>query len=197
MDNIRAVTDFLFIGKKKEDIEPCSLVLVLGNIEPRGTMEEIADLYQRGLIRADARIILSGATGRLNAGGRKECDLMYEYATEEFHMPEELFLKEPHATNARENFSFSRELILQEGGFERFDRILCVGTAFLSRRASMYAAALSYPTEKMQYYGIVERDGRDIGPDTWWKSEVAKERVMAEVERIGKYYLSGYLSLNG
>ena len=51
----------------------------------------------------------------------------------------------------------------------------------------MYAAKFGYPFEKMQYYGTVDTEGKNIGPDTWWQSEDARKRVMAEIERIGKY----------
>ena len=59
----------------------------------------------------------------------------------------------------------------------------------------MYVSKLGYPAEKMQYYGTVDREGKNIGADIWWKSDEAIERVMAEVERIGKYYAKGDLSI--
>jgi len=59
----------------------------------------------------------------------------------------------------------------------------------------MYASKLGYPMENMQYYGVADREGRNIAKDSWWKSEVAIERVMAEVERIGKYYATGNMSI--
>ena len=59
----------------------------------------------------------------------------------------------------------------------------------------MYAAKLGYPVEKMQYYGTVDREGRNIGKDCWWESQTAIERVLAEIKRIGEYGLSGDLSI--
>ena len=78
---------------------------------------------------------------------------------------------------------------------DKFSSILCIGKAFLMRRASMYAAKLEYPREKMQYYGTVDTHGKNIGADSWWKSEDAINRVMAEIERIVKYYAGGDLSI--
>lgn len=37
--------------------------------------------------------------------------------------------------------------------------------------------------------------GRNIAKDAWWESEVSVKRVMAEVERIGKYYATGNMSI--
>lgn len=195
-DSIESITQFLFIGMEEKHLEPNDLVIVLGNNFARQTMKEVSALYNSGKIARTAKIILTGATGALNAGHQNECDQMFEYAVNEFHMPESLFIKETRATNASENLAFSREMILQNGGFEAYQRILFVGNSFMMRRVSMYAAKQGYPAAKLQYYGVVDREGRNIGPDTWWQTEIGRDRVMAEIERIGKYYKSGDLGLD-
>ena len=192
---IEAITKFIFLATEKEKLIPADLVLVLGNDLIKETIAVIFELYQSGKIKENAKIILTGATGELTAGQALECDAFYDCAVNEYHMPEELFIKENKAANAYENYLYSKEKIELLGGFKQFESILCVGNAFLLRRASMYAAKLGYPQEKMQYYGVVDRNGRNIGADSWWKSEVAVSRVMAEVERIGKYYASGDLDI--
>lgn len=193
---IESITQFLFIGMEESNLSPSDLVIVLGNNFARQTMKEVFSLYNSGKIASDAKIILTGATGALNAGQQNECDQMVEYAVNEFHMPENLFIKEARATNASENLAFSKELILQNGGFEAYDRILLVGNSFMLRRVSMYASKQGYPAEKLQYYGVVDREGRNIGSDTWWQTQTGRDRVMAEIERIGKYYKSGDLGLD-
>lgn len=192
---IKGITEFLFIGKEKENLKESGLVIVLGNDYIEGTVKELFCLYQEGIILPDARIILTGATGSLNAGKELECVRMYRCAVDEYHMPQELFIQEPNAKNTCQNFEFSKPIIEGIGGFDAFQNILCIGKAFLLRRASMYAARFHYPSEKMQYYGTVDTEGRNIGPETWWKNEEATSRVMAEIERIGKYYSSGDLSI--
>ena len=192
---ITAITDFLFIGEKKENLLPSDLVLVLGNDQIEGTVAEIYDLYTNGTILSNALIILSGATGLLNQGKELECNRLYDCAVEKYGMPEKMFIKESKAKNACQNFEFSREIICSLGGFEHYKNILCIGKAFLLRRASMYAAKFGYPAEKMQYFGTVDTDGKNIGHDTWWKNDAAIERVMAEIERLGKYYANGDLSI--
>ncbi len=194
-ETIKAITEFLFIGADECNLIPSDLVLVLGNDYIDGTMAAVKNLYCSGKIKSDAKIILSGATGTLNAGKAPECDRMFESAVEHFDMSAEMFIKENRATNASENFAFSKLIIEDLGGFDRFDSILCVGKAFLLRRASMYAAKQGYPIEKMQYFGTVDTEGRNIGKTTWWKSDAAVERVLAEIRRIGEYGLSGDLSI--
>lgn len=193
--NIKAITDFIFIGEPAENLVPSDLVLVLGNHIIDIMMGEVADLYHAGKITPDATIILTGANGDMTANQAPECDQMYEAAVTKYHMPAELFIKEPRATNAYLNMVYSKAIIDEQGGFDAFRHILCVGNSFLLRRVSLYAAGLGFPAERMQYYGVWDKNGRNIGPDSWWKSEVAVQRVMAEVERIGKYYKDGNMSI--
>jgi len=192
---IRAITEFLFIGQEAEALEPSDLVIVLGNHIIDIMMGEVAALYQNGKISADATVILSGANGDFTEGQELECDQMYHAAVQKYHMPKELFIKEDKATNAYLNMVYSKEIIEEKGGFDKFGRILLVGNSFLLRRASMYAAKLGFPMERVQYFGVYDREGRNISPDGWWKSEVSVQRVMAELERIGKYYASGNMSI--
>ena len=194
-ETIKDITEFLFIGKDKIQIKKSDLVIVLGNDFIEGTVEELFDLYQNEFIEKNATIILSGATGSLNKGKERECVRMYNCAVDKYEMPPELFIKEPNAKNACQNFEYSKRIIDKLGGFERFDSILCIGKAFLLRRASMYASKFGYPANKMQYYGTVDTQGRNIGKNTWWKTDSSIERVMAEIERIGKYYKNGDLSI--
>lgn len=194
-ETIKAITEFLFIGGHMCDLLPSDLVLVLGNDFIDGTIEEIHNLYQAGVITSHAKIILSGATGAMDSGKPLECERLYASATEKFHMPPELFIKERQAANAYQNFFYAKQIIQDLGGFVCFNKILCVGKAFLLRRASMYAAKLEYPVERMQYFGTVDSEGRNIGKDTWWKSKAAVERVLSEIRRIGEYGLKGDLSI--
>lgn len=193
--NIKAITDFIFIGEPAERLAPSDLVIVLGNHIIDIMMGEVADLYRTGKITPDATIILTGANGDMTANQAPECDQMLDAAVNKYHMPAELFTKEPKATNAYLNMVYSREIIEEKGGFEAFSHILCVGNSFLLRRISLYAAKLGFPAERMQYFGVWDKNGRNIGPDSWWQSEVAVQRVMAEVERIGKYYKDGNMSI--
>lgn len=192
---INAITEFLFIGEDIDTLFPCDLVLVLGNDFVDGTMEKVKLLFDKGIILKNAKIILSGATGVASAGKDLECNRMYDSAVKKFHMPSEMFIKEPKAKNAYENFEYCKQIVEDLGGFNTFDKILCIGKAFLLRRASMYAAKFEYPAEKMQYFGTVDTEGKNIGANTWWQNGEAIKRVMAEVERIGKYYNEGFLSI--
>lgn len=194
-ESIKAITEFLFLETPYESIIPSDLVLVLGNDMIDGTMADVKRLIIDKKIKNDALILLTGATGTLNAGKEKECIRLFRSGTEKYGIPKDLFVLEDKATNAYENFVYSKELIETLGGFSRFSNILCIGKAFLLRRASMYAAKTGYPSEKMQYYGTVDYEGRNIGRNCWWENPSAIERVLAEIRRIGEYGLAGDLSI--
>ncbi len=193
---INSITDFLFIGKSLDELKPSDLVIVLGNSFPKDTMKEVYQLYLNKKICETGKIILTGATGALNAGQENECDQMYEAAVEMLNMPSKLFVRESSAKNASENLIYSKMIIDQMGGFNIFNSILFVGCAFMMRRVSMYAVKQGYPMEKLQYYGVVNKEGRNIGRDTWWKTSESRDRVMAEIERIGTYYKYGDLGID-
>ena len=194
-ETIEVITRFLFAGQQKDDLKHSDLVLVLGNDFIRGTVAVIHDFHESGIIMQNAKIILSGATGSLNAGKDLECNRLFDCAVTEFGMDRDLFIKEAQATNAYLNFLYSKEIIEEIGGFNQYQNILVIGKAFLIRRAIMYASKLGYPADKMQYYGTVDKEGRNINPDCWWESEESIDRVMAEIERIGKYTQTGDLCI--
>lgn len=193
--SIKAITEFLFTGIEEKDIRPSDLVIVLGNDMIRETIDTLSSLVERKRIEERAVIILTGATGSLNAGKDLECNRLYDCAVNEYGLTPELFVKEPKAVNTYQNFLYSKQIIDQKGGFESYQNILCIGKAFLLRRASMYAAKVGYPEEKMQYYGTVDTTGKNIGKYTWWEREDSIKRVLAEIRRIGEYGEKGDLSI--
>lgn len=200
-ETVRAISEFLFVETPPSELGQCDLTVVLGNDFIDGTMLEVRRLLDAGVILPDSKIVLSGATGLLNAGKEKECLRLFRSGTEKFGISPSMFVLEDRASNSYENLAFTRELIETDRehfpdrrSLNDFCRILFIGKSFMMRRVEMCARRLDYPPEKLAYYGTVDRDGRDIGKDSWWKSETAASRVYGELERIGKYAAAGDLS---
>ena len=200
-DTVRAISEFLFFETPASEMGQCDLTIVLGNDFIDGTMREVRRLLDLGVIAPDSKIILSGATGLLNAGKEKECIRMYRSGVGKFGISPEQLVMEDQATNSYQNLAFTKKLIEENAAvfpdkrdLNAFDRILIVGKAFMMRRAEMCARRLCYPMDKLAYFGTVDREGRNIGKDSWWLNETAIARVYAEIERIGKYAASGDLS---
>ena len=201
-DTVRAITEFLFIETPFNDLGVCDLTIVLGNDYIDGTMKEVRRLIDSGIIAKNGKVVLSGATGLLNAGKQKECIRLFRSGVEKYDISPGLFVLEDKATNCYQNLSFTKELIeVDQKNFpgkitlENFERILIIGKAFMLRRAEMCARKLAYPMGKLAFFGTVDREGRNIGKDSWWKSEPARTRVYGESERIGKYAAGGDLSI--
>ena len=193
-ETIEAITRFLFVGEPIEKLGEYDLVIVLGNNLIELTVDELKQLWDKGHIADGAKIILSGKVGSLNREDAPEAEDMFKMALKK-GLPEKSFILEPESCNAYENFLFSRKKVDELGGFDKFSSILCIGQAFLLRRAKMCAAKCGYPQDKLSYYGTVDKEGRNIGPDTWWTSDIARTRVMEEIGRIATYTLKGDLSI--
>jgi len=193
-DTVRQITEFLFISKKESELNRYDCVIFLGNDDISGNVQTLNKLKNNGHFTDSVRIILSGNTGLLNKGKESEAMRMFQLAVQN-GWKENHFILECRATNCKENLAFSKELILTNGGFDQFQNILCIGRAFMLRRALMSAAALNYPMEKLSFWGTIDIEGANIGPDTWWKTKRATQRVMEELRRISDYTLAGDLSL--
>lgn len=189
-ENIKAITDFLFIENDFKDLKKSSLVVVLCNNNITGLAMKIDNLFKEGIINDDVKIILSGASGKLDALLDKECYRLCDILVNEYGYSKDLFLFDDKATNIYENLVYSKELI---SSFDEYENIIMIGAAFALRRIKLCASRLGYPVDRIQFLGTV--DERNISKDEWWKSDVSKVRVYEELERIGKYLVKGDLDI--
>lgn len=186
-DTIKKITDFLFINKDFEELSNYDLVIVLGNNFYQENALFIKRLFDTKKINKDTTIILSGSKGSINNDIEKsEAMLIYE-KIQELNLDLECII-EPVATNIKENLLFSKKII---NSLAQYNKILLVGKSFASRRILMCADALDFPLEKMDIFGLEV----DICKDTWYQNKEAKTRVLAELERIGKYAINGDLKI--
>ena len=193
-DAVEAITNLIFIETPLTSLMPSDLIIVFGSEFIEGTINELKRIMDKGLFIQTGRVVLSGATGSLNAGKESEAHRMFEEAIRVGLNPD-VIIVEDRATNALENIIFSKEKIDEIGGFDQFNSILFLGKAFMLRRAQMSAMAQHYPMNKIQYYGLVDKNGRNIAADSWWKQEESRIRVLQEVERIGKYSAKGDIEI--
>ena len=172
-----AITDFLFIGKEEKELSVYDLVIVCGNEQTDETCADLIKLMDH--VKSDAVIVFSGRN---------------HYFVEHRSGYTQTLIVENKAGNTLENFSNSLPLIERIKPLPSFGRILVVCKAFLARRAKMCALSCGYPAEdRMDFFGTVS--GKRIEPNGWFKDPDTAKRVMEEVERIGKYFVKGDLSL--
>lgn len=186
-DTIRSISELLFCETKP--LRPSNLAIILGN-NYTATMKDVKSLIDEGLITGEVLLNGRSATGK----GISEAERFFQYGCELGIEPARMLL-EKESTNTYENLLFCRRLIEKQPlGFDACEHILIVGKAFVLRRIEMTCRALGYPMEKVQYYGTVDKDGLNISPTGWWRSDKAAKRVFEELERIGKYAVKGDLS---
>ena len=193
-ETINAITKFLFIGKEESDLKTYELVIFLGNDDIEGNANAIKLLWDTGHITVKSTVILSGNVGTLNQGKEPEAIRLFN-AVVDMGVPKEIFVLEKQATNALENFKFSKPIAEQIKPLEEFNGILCIGRAFMSRRAKMCASACGYPAESIDFFGTVDKKGKNISSDSWWKNEASVKRVLEELKRVAEYSLKGDLSI--
>ena len=150
-ETIDAITKFLFIGKKEPELKTYELVIFLGNDDISGNAKSIKYLFDTGHITINSTVILSGNVGLLNQGKEPEAVRLFN-AVVDMGVPKEIFILETNATNALENFKYSKPIAEQIKPLEEFNGILCIGRAFMSRRAKMCASACGYPAESIDFF---------------------------------------------
>lgn len=128
-ETINAITKFLFIGKEVSALKTYELVIFLGNDDIEGNANVIKLLWDTGHITLESTVVLSGNVGTLNQGKEPEAIRLFNAAVD-MGVPREIFVLEKQATNALENFKFSKPIIEQIKPLKEFNGILCIGSIY-------------------------------------------------------------------
>ena len=191
-ENIRAITNFLFIEDDFKKLNYSDLVIILCNNNINGIAKKVDDLFKNSIINDKSLIIISGNHGVLDEFDEKECILVQNVLVKKYGYDKNMFVLEENATNIYENLYFSKKIVKN---INKYNNILIIGAAFALRRIKLCASGMDYPLEKIQFVGTVNTEKRNCGKDNWWKTEAARIRVYQELERIGKYLVKGDLNI--
>jgi hypothetical protein len=171
----QAVTDFIFI---EDEPQKADIILVPGGSKPQ-LMERACALFLDGY----APLILpSGGKNKVLVGYKTEWDYFIEIARK-MGVSEEFILREDKATNTYENAHYSKEIIEDQNISIKTALLVC--KAFHARRA-----LLTYQTwfrNDIEYVICPVVDDRGISKDNWYLDQGKIDKVMSEVEKIGKY----------
>ncbi len=186
-DTIEKITDFIFMGKKIEELDFYNLAIVLGNNLYEETAECLKDLVNLNKIDATSTIIISGKKGTLNKDlDGTEAEIIYQkFLKYNLNIP---CLLEKEATNTKENLLFSLKYLED---IKSYRKILLICKSFLARRAFMCAYNLDYPIDSIDIIGVE----KEFGKDNWFTNALSRKRVLAELERISLYTEKGDLKL--
>ena len=180
-DTREAITKFLFL---RDEPAPVDLCFVLGSPSISSVVPAV-DLFLRGLT---PKILISGHGPR--RWQKSECDVYKTYAVEK-GVPEQAILLERRARNTLQNFTFSKDVIGRELGWDHLKRIAIAAKPFHMRRALM-TARKHWPSH-VQYLMLPSNAPDDPPAETWWQTEAGRRFVLAELRAIGTYALEGHI----
>lgn len=168
------ISEFIFV---ESDIASADVILIPGASQHQ-LMEKAASLYHQGL----APYILP--SGGLNPKVETtEWDFLQKKGISK-GVPEKAILKEDSAQNTFENAQFSLDVLRSKKIIPK--KVIMVCKLYHSRRALLtYQTAFPKETEFL-IAPVIDKTG--ISKENWFLSEEGINRVMAEVEKIGKYF---------
>lgn len=105
-------------------------------------------------------------------------------------VPKEYILNESKSTNTKENAIYAKEVLDKEK--IKYRKIILISKAYHSRRILM-TFKNTFPNCDIKIAPVV--DDRNITKDNWYLDKEKTAKVMEEVQKIGKYFLKGDLSI--
>lgn len=178
--NIEAVTNFIFIS---DELFNADLMIVPGTFRDE-IVKKAMEVYQKGLVK---NIITTG--GVTNDKGEIESEVQKQFLIDN-GVPESIIFNETKSTNTKENAVYTKEELDKHG--IKYDKIILVSKAYHSRRILMTFLP-SFPNSEFMIAPAI--DDRNVTKENWYKDKEKADMVMGEVEKIGKYFLKGDLSL--
>lgn len=168
------ITSFIFV---ENDIASADVILI-----PCASQHQLAEkassLYHQGL----APYILP--SGGVNPSIEiTEWDYLRKVCIAN-GVPEKAILKEDKAQNSFQNARFSLEVLRNTGIYPK--KVIMICKAYHSRRA-----LLTYQTvfpKETEFFVSPIIDSTEITKENWFLTENKINRIMTEVEKIGKYF---------
>ena len=176
--NTEKITNYIFLESKPQKAD---LAIVFGT-RHKEAIEKVYKLYKEGLI---PKILVSGGTNVITE--ENEAHKMRDLLISKGVLKRDIIL-EDQSTNTLENVLFSKNIIKEKIGFNNLNSIIAVTKHYHSRRALMtikkhFPKNIIITPVAYKIYGFTR--------DDWFKSEIGKEKVLGEYERIKKYIKKG------
>ncbi len=151
----------------------------------QASIQKVVTLYKTGLV---PKIIVSGGVNKVS--GIIEGDLMAADLAR-LAVPREDILVENKSTNTLENVLFSLPIIEESLGLDNVKTIVAVVKNFHARRALMTLRKNLPARVVLKSASYVPLPLFNFTKDDWFLSEVGREKVLGEMEKIKKYLANG------
>ena len=176
IETVNFITNFIFV---ENEITPCDTILVPGGSHPQ-LAEKAAELYKQGMGK---HILFSGQGSPNIPDYPSEAEWLKSIAIN-LGVPAHDIICENEAAHTFENAKFSLELLLKMN--ISIDSIILVCKEYHSRRA-LLTYQYVFPKESKFHVACIT-DKRGLNRDNWTTKTEYIEKVMGEVEKIGKYF---------
>lgn len=177
-ERIKKITDYIFL---KSSPQKADVALVFGT-RHKEPLKKISKLYKSKLI---SKILISGGKNRVT--GENEAESMSKELIKLGVLPSDLIL-EDKSSNTLENIIFSKKILDEKIGLKNIHEIIAVVKHYHSRRALMtlkkhFPKHIKIVPVTYNVYGFTK--------DNWHKSEIGREKVLGEWNKIPKYLEKG------
>jgi len=179
--NIKDITNFIFL-----EIKPVKkgIVIIPGTYRP----QIVKKAYEVYLSKKATFIITTGGISRPEYDVY-ESEYQRDYLVKK-GVPKEIIYIETKSTNTKENAVEAMKIAKKHK----------LDTSHIILVSKTYHARRIYMTYRNVFVGsdislVTAVDERKITKNNWYKNRMKKEKVMEEVEKIGKYFLKGDLSI--
>jgi uncharacterized SAM-binding protein YcdF (DUF218 family) len=176
---VNSISKFIFLQSK---LQKADLIIVAGSGSAKVPLKA-AFLYKKRF--ADKIIFTGGLNEKLKM---YESKFMINIALKNGVRKDDIY-SDIRSTNTRENAIQAKKIIRKNK--LKYAKIIIIGLAYHTLRLKMTFAKVFPKSELL----VISPKGELIRKDNWWISEYGRTRVLAEVEKIGKYYVKGDLSL--
>ena len=175
MDNIKSITEYIFIGKPPRKAD--AIFVVGGSLSEAA--ELAADLYNKEY--AD-KIVIGG-----KYSVKRDCFPIPDYETE-YDFYKDILLKnavnesdvygENRSGYTKQNAEFAKRVVNENNLL--INKALIVCKSFHAKRC-LLLYQMYFPNVD---FTVVTFDGFDISKDNWYQTEYGRERVMGEIKKI-------------
>ena len=177
-EEIKKITNYIFL---KSLPQKADLALVFGT-RHQEAIDKVYELYHNELI---PKILISGGINRVSNENEA---LEMSQKLIKLGVNQGDIILEDKSTNSLENVLYSKKVIEQNFGFEKIKKIIAVVKHYHSRRALMtlkkhFSCDVKLIPVTYEIYGFTI--------DDWFNSELGRNKVLAEWNKIPEYLAKG------
>ncbi len=178
-------TKYIFLNNSDQKSD---LAFVFGtHLCLRQSVEKAVELYNKGLV---PKIVF---TGGINAESKKIESKEMKNLALILGVKERDIITEDKSTNTMQNVTYALPIIDKEIGLGKIKRITVVVKDFHSRRAVM--TLRKYLTEHIKILAApYKSDDHRYSKDVWHETEIGREKINEEIDKIRLYLEKGHLA---